>query len=81
MIAGVRSRTWGGVGHNVIQLSSKFGITIRMAHAQYGMLDEVSALKGSLQNKKLGWFWIWILPLKFCQFEDPGLPYSPIIRL
>ena len=49
----VCSRTWVWVGHSVIQLS-KVGITIRMAHAQYGMLDEVSALKGSLQNKKLG---------------------------
>jgi hypothetical protein len=47
-------------------MSPKVGITIRMAHAQYGMLDQVDALKRSLQNKKLGWFRIWTLPLKFC---------------
>lgn len=48
-------------------MSPKVGITIRMAHAQYGMLDQVDALKRSLQNRKLGWFRIWTLPLKFCQ--------------
>ncbi|CAL1140140.1 unnamed protein product [Cladocopium goreaui] len=31
---------------------SVVGITIRMAHAQYGMLDQVDALKRSLQNRK-----------------------------
>ena len=61
-------------------MSPKVGITIRMAHAQYGMLDQVDALKRSLQNKKLGWFRIWTLPLKFCQgIWDPGLQHSPIL--
>ena len=61
-------------------MSPKVGITIRMAHAQYGMLDQVDALKRSLQNRKLGLFRIWTLPLKFCQgIWDPGLQYSPIL--
>ena len=59
-------------------MSPKVGITIRMAHAQYGMLDQVDALKRSLQNRKLGWFRIWTLPLKFCQgIWDPCLQHSP----
>eukprot|EP00438_Fugacium_kawagutii_P005309 Skav231739 [mRNA] locus=scaffold638:212256:216236:- [translate_table: standard] len=33
---------------------SVVGITIRMAHAQYGMLDQVDALTRSLREKKLG---------------------------
>eukprot|EP00435_Cladocopium_sp_Y103_P000117 s3282_g1.t1 len=46
---------------------SVVGITIRMAHAQYGMLDQVSALKRSLQNKKLGW---WIFKEAVRALED-----------